>query len=85
MIVGVLPCLIARLDNYGVVGDFVAAFSFAKKHKGLMCLYALIIASSVLLPLLYGKYLFLVLFPTALIWIFVRLNKKYIQSSLIHK
>jgi len=85
MIVGVLPCLIARLDNYGVVGDFVAAFSFAKKHKGLMCLYALIIVSSVLLPLLYGKYLFLVLFPTALTWIFVRLNKKYIQASLIHK
>ena len=85
MIVGVLPCLIARLDNYGVVGDFVAAFSFAKKHKALMCLYALIIASSVLLPLLYGKYLFLVLFPTALTWIFVRLNKKYIQASLIYK
>ncbi len=83
IIVGVLPCLIARLDNFGVVGDFVAAFSFAKKHKGLMCLYALLIASSVLLPLLYGKYLFLVLFPTALIWVFVRLNKRYIQSSLI--
>jgi hypothetical protein len=58
MIIGVLPCLIARLDNHGVVGDFVAAFSFAKKHKGLICFYALLIASSVLLPLLYGKYLF---------------------------
>lgn len=82
MVVGVLPCLIARLDNYGVVGDFVAAFSFAKKHKGLMCLYALLIASSVLLTLLYAKYLFLVLFPTVLVWVFLQLNKKYLLSSV---
>lgn len=79
MIVGVLPCLIARLDNYGVVGDFVAAFSFSKKYKGLMCLYALLITFSVLLPLLYGKYLFLVVFPMTLTWVFVGINKKYLQ------
>jgi len=85
MIVGVLPCLIARLDNYGVVGDFVAAFSFSKKHKGLMCLYALLITSTVLLPLLYGKYLFLVLFPSTLIWIFVCLNKNYITFNTYPK
>jgi len=83
MVVGVLPCLVARLDNYGVVGDFVAAFSFSKKHKALMCLYALLITSSVLLPLLYSKYLFLVLFPSALIWVFVCLNKKYLQSQYL--
>ena len=82
MVVGVLPCLIARLDNYGVVGDFVAAFSFAKQHKSLMCFYALLIASSVLVPLLYGKYLFLVIFPSVLAWVFTRLNKKYLESSL---
>jgi len=81
MIVGVLPCLIARLDNYGVVGDFVAAFLFSKKHKALMCLHALLITSSILLPLLYGKYLFLVLFPCVIIWVFVCLNKKYLQSQ----
>ncbi|PKG84551.1 hypothetical protein CXF85_08050 [Colwellia sp. 75C3] len=82
MVVGVLPCLIARLDNYGVVGDFVAAFSFAKRHKSLMCFYALLIASSVLVPLLYGKYLFLVIFPSVLAWVFTRLNKKYLESSV---
>ncbi len=52
---------------------------FAKAHKGWMCLYALIIASSVLLTLLYAKYLFLVLFPISLVWIFTQLNKKYLQ------
>ncbi|MEY8214944.1 MAG: hypothetical protein RPR97_10765 [Colwellia sp.] len=82
MIVGVLPCLIARLDNRGVVGDFVTSFGFAKKHKGVMCLYALLIASSVLLPLLYAKYLFLVLFPTTLVWVFIQLNKKYLLLSV---
>lgn len=80
MVVGVLPCLIARLDNRGVVGDFVASFTFFKAHKGLMCLYALIIASSVLLTLLYAKYLFLILFPVSLIWVFIQLNNKYLQS-----
>ena len=59
MIVGVLPCLIARLDNFGVVGDFVAAFTFAKSHKVMMCFFALLIVLSVLFPLLYAKYLFL--------------------------
>lgn len=82
MIVGVLPCLIARLDNYGVVGDFFAAFSFVKKQKGLIFFYALLIASSVLLPLLYGKYLFLVFFPSVLVWVFIKLNKKYLQLSV---
>ena len=81
LIIGVHPCLIARLDNYGVVGDFVAAFSFAKRHKALLCLYALLISSSVLLPLLYAKYLFLVLFPSVLVWVFISLNKKYIQLA----
>ena len=79
MVVGVLPCLIARLDNRGVVGDFVASFAFFKAHKALMCLYALIIASSVLLTLLYAKYFFLIVFPVSLVWVFIQLNKKYIQ------
>jgi hypothetical protein len=80
MVVGILPCLIARLDNFGVVGNFVAAFSFAKRLKFTLYLYALLIASSVLLPLLYAKYLFLVLFPMTLVWVFTRLNESYLLS-----
>ena len=81
MIVGVLPCLIARLDNLGLVGDFVAAFSFAKSQLLLISLYALLIVSAVLLPLLYAKYLFVVVFPIVLVVIFTRLNKDYLLWS----
>lgn len=81
MIVGILPCLIARLDNFGVVGNFVTAFSFAKKHKGMLSLYALLITGSVLLALLYAKYLFLIAFPSVLVWCFTQLNKAYLLSS----
>lgn len=81
LVIGVLPCLIARLDNLGVVGDFVAAFSFAKKHKLVMGLYALLIVVVVLLPLLYAKYLFLLIFPVALLLIFTQLNNAYLLSS----
>lgn len=85
MIVGILPCLIARLDNFGVVGNFVSALSLAKRNKAAFCLYALLIASSVLLPLLYAKYLFLVLFPLILVWVFIRLNEKYLLLSTAKK
>ena len=81
MIVGVLPCLIARLDNLGLVGDFVAAFSFAKSQLLVMSLYALLIVSAVLLPLLNAKYLFLLVFPVVLVVIFTRLNKDYLLWS----
>lgn len=80
MVIGILPCLIARLDNLGVVGNFVAALSFTKNHKKVLCFYALLITSSVLLTLLYAKYLFLVLFPIVLVWIFMHLNKAYLLS-----
>ena len=85
IIVGILPCLIARLDNFGVVGNFVAAFSFAKKQKVMLCFYALLIASSVLLPLLYAEYLFLVIFPVVLVWVFTRLNEAYLLSPISKK
>ena len=85
MVVGVLPCLIARLDNLGVVGNFVTSLSFAKKHKALLCLFALVISTSVLLSLLYAKYLFLVLFPVILVWIFTYLNKTYLVLPAPHK
>jgi len=81
LVIGVLPCLIARLHNYGVVGDFVASFSFAKKHKAALCLYAFLIAITVLLPLLYAKYLFLIIFPVVLVLVFTRLNKSYLLCS----
>jgi len=81
IVIGVLPCLIARLHNYGVVGDFVASFSFAKKHKSVVSLYAMLIAVTVILPLLYAKYLFLLLFPVVLVTIFTRLNMTYLQFT----
>jgi hypothetical protein len=80
MVIGILPCLIARLDNLGVVSNFVTALSFSKKHKRILGFYALIITGSVLLTLLYAKYLFLVLFPLVLVWIFTRLNEAYLLS-----
>jgi hypothetical protein len=81
LVIGVLPCLIARLHNYGVVGDFVAAFSFTKKHKLTVSMYAMLIVVTVLLPLLYAKYLFLLLFPVVFTAIFTRLNKAYLQFT----
>ena len=81
MIVGVLPCLIARLDNLGLVGDFVAAFSFAKSQLLVISLYALLNVNAVLLLLLYAKYLFLLIFPVVLMVIFTRLNKDYLLWS----
>jgi len=85
IVIGIIPCLIARLDNLGVVGNFVAAFSFAKKKKRIVSLYALVIASSVLFTLLYAKYLFLILFPITLLWVFTRLNKTYLLLPTVKK
>ena len=81
MIIGVLPCFIARLENLGVVADFVAAFSFAKKHKRQLAGFALLLATSVLIPLLYAKYLFLLVFPSTLVYIFIRLNHSYLANK----
>jgi hypothetical protein len=79
LIIGVLPCLIARIHNYGVVGNFAVAFSFAKKNKAAVSLYAILISFTVLLPLLFAKYLFLFVFPIVFGVIFIRLNKAYLQ------
>jgi len=81
LVIGVLPCLIARLHNYGVVGDFVAAFSFSKQNKLAMSLYAMCLCITVLVSLLYAKYLFLLLFPVVLSGIFSQLNKRYLHFS----
>ena len=85
IIIGIMPCLIARLENLGVVGNFVAAFAFAKKNKRTVSLYALVITSSVLFTLLYSKYLFLILFPISLHWVFTRLNKAYLLLPTVKK
>jgi len=79
IVIGIMPCFIARLENLGVVGNFVASFSFAKKNKRIISLYALFITSSVVLSLLYAKYLFLILFPISLLWVFTRLNRAYLH------
>ncbi len=62
--IGLMPCLIARIQNNGVVSNFVAAFQFTNKHKGLLSFHALLVSTSVVLPLLYAKYLFVLVFPT---------------------
>lgn len=77
--VGLLPCLIARLKNLGVVGNFVSAFKFAKKQKLALALYAFCLAFSAVIPLMYAKYLFIVLFPLTLSWVFIGLSKRYLQ------
>lgn len=63
LVLGIMPCLIARIDNNGVVKNFVAGFSFAKKYKAKFAFAALLIAAAVVVPLLYIKYLFLISFP----------------------
>ncbi|MCW8834382.1 MAG: hypothetical protein OQK09_00600 [Colwellia sp.] len=75
LVVGVLPCLFSRTENNGVVGNFVSAFSFAKRHKKLMLISALGIVLSVVFPLLYAKFLFLILFPAVLLIIFSQLSE----------
>jgi len=79
LVIGVLPCLIARIDNKGIVNNFVTAFSFAKKNKQKLMIYALILAASVILPLLYMSYLFLVTFPVALSIVFFQLSAQFLD------
>ncbi|SEL25763.1 hypothetical protein SAMN05216262_10857 [Colwellia chukchiensis] len=78
LVLGILPCMIARLKNFGVVGNFVSAFKFARTQKWVLSLYAIGLAMAVLLPLMYSQYLFLILFPLTLIWLFIALTKRYL-------
>jgi len=77
LVIGVLPCLISRIKNAGVVGNFVSAFIFAKQYKTKLVLYSIIFVLSVVLTLLYINYFFLVLFPLALLTIFAKLKHDY--------
>jgi len=78
LVIGILPCLIARVKNIGVVSNFVSAFYFAKTNKLKIALYGLILSLSVVMPLLYAKYLFLVIFPTVLSVTFFQIVKEYL-------
>ncbi|GAA5133659.1 hypothetical protein [Thalassotalea piscium] len=77
LVIGVLPCLIAQLNNQGVVKNFVMAISFAKKNKSLFALYACVIALATVMPLLYAHYLFVITFPITLFIIFFHLFRRY--------
>lgn len=77
LVIGVLPCLIAQLNNKGVVKNFVAAYSFAKHNKLRFLSYSCIIALATVLPLLYTQYLFLVSFPLAFTLVFSHLFYYY--------
>jgi len=82
IVIGLFPCLIARIKNNGVVGNFMASFSYAKRNKLLFSSYAIVIALAVVFPLLYAKYLFLLAFPVVLSILIVHLGKSYITSHL---
>jgi len=79
LIVGVLPCLIARINNKGIVNNFVTAFSFAKNNKKTLMMYAVLLAISVVLPLLYVSYLFLITFPISLKIVFFQLSSQFLD------
>lgn len=79
LVIGILPCLISRIRNTGVVGNFVSAFVFSKHHKRQLLLYSFIFVCSVVLPLLYFKYLFLLCFPLVLLIVFAKLKQEYLN------
>ena len=76
-----LGLLSAPFENLGVVGNFVSAFQFAKQCKLQLAVYAFYLAFAVVVPLMYGKYLFILLFPITLTWVFVTIAKSYLASS----
>lgn len=82
LILGVTPCLIARIDNKGVVNNFVASFAYAKQNKMPLLIASFCIAMGVVLPLLYFKYLFLVSFPLVLITVFLYLSRSFLSLKL---
>lgn len=78
VVVGILLCLISRVKNGGVVSNFVSAFFFAKADKFNIAIYSLILSLSVVMPLLYEKYLFLVIFPIVLSLVFFKMVKQFL-------
>ncbi len=78
--IGVLPCLVARLNNQGLVSNVVLGFSYAKQQAKQVILFALLIALSVVLPLLYAKYLFILVFPLIITLTFIQMSKNYLLT-----
>lgn len=85
LVVGMLPCLITRIKNLGVVGNFVSAFQFAKVNKLSIAFYSFCLAFCVVMPLMYAKYLFIVLFPLALYYVFITISFNYIKNASVKK
>lgn len=77
LVIGVLPCLIAQLNDQGVVKNFALAISFTKQNKILFLLYSCVIALAIVIPLLYANYLFLACFPITFKWVFTHLFRHY--------
>jgi hypothetical protein len=82
LIIGVMPCLIARVDNKGVVKNFVASFSFAKRFKLKFFLSAVVIALAAIMPLLYLNYMFLISFPLILTTVVLHLAQLYLNEKI---
>ncbi len=82
ILIGLFPCLIARIDNRGVVASFIASFGYAKKHKALFSAFALLVALAVIVPLLYAKYLFLLSFPLMVSFLLRQLTRFYRAANL---
>lgn len=81
LVLGIMPCLFARIDNNGVVKNFVAGFSFAKKYKLKFALSALAIAVATVIPLLYFNYLFLLSFPLIVVSVFLYMAKLLLNQK----
>lgn len=78
LVIGLLPCLIARMKKQSVVDNFIDSFRFAKKHKLLFFIYALFMSFAVILPLLYAKFLFFITFPLVLTTLTMHLSSKFL-------
>ena len=81
LVVGLMPCLIARIKNKGVVDNFVASFKFARRNKVIFLFSSFLIVLSVVFPLLYLNFLFIPLFPLILTLVIVKLGKYYLKQN----
>ena len=70
LVLGVMPCLIAQLNDQGVIKNFSRSFSFAKQYKGVFLLCAITIGLVTMLSLLHFNYLFLLAFPLLFKFVF---------------
>ncbi len=80
LVIGVLPCLIARTNPQGIV---VSAFSYMKSRNLFFLVISLAISMSVVLPLLYFTYRFLITFPVTLAYCFILLVQRYANDQKV--